>query len=272
MASDGMGKNQVGGDEPVLFRPRHASGQQAAQRVRTAAVASPLRIPSRPRAALLLLIAISLLASSVAACLPRRVARPTPTPRPLRATFTPTPPKTRAAQAVAVAAEAAVVATPLPPTATPPPPPPTNTPLPTPTPASTPTNTPTATPEPEYRFTLEASEQFPAAGPEGVRVFLYVYSLAEFALPGYSLRVTWNGNEMAVPGTSTGGLPRPTRPEPGPYTRLANLDVEFRGPRGGEWRIQLIDAAGTPVGPPAIFTLANDSSALELYVRYREGR
>lgn len=227
-------------------------------------MASPPRSLPRRRAALLLLLAISLLASSAAACLPRRTVRPTPTPRPLRATFTPTPPKTRAAQAVAAVA---ATATPLPPTETPTPVS-TNTPAPT----NTPTNTPTATPEPEYRFALEASEQFPAAGPEGVRVFLYVYSLAEFALPGYSLRVTWNGNEMAVPGTSRGGLPRPTRPEPGPYTRLANLDVEFRGPRGGEWRIQLIDAAGTPVGPPAIFTLANDSSALELYVRYREGR
>jgi len=250
----------------VWFRRRHASGRPAEQRLRTTAIASSLRNLPRPRAALLLLIAISLLASSAAACLPRRVAQPTPTPRPLRATFTPTPPKARAAQAVAAAA---ATATPLPPTATPPPPP-TDTPAPSPTPE--PTATPTATPEPEYRFALEASEQFPASGPEGVHVFLYVYSLAEFALPGYSLRVIWNGNEMAVPGTSSGGLPRPTRPEPGPYTRLANLDVEFRGPRGGEWRIQLIDAAGTPVGPPAIFTLANDSAALELYVRYREGR
>lgn len=251
----------------MLFRQRRASGQQAEQRARAITAASSSCTRPRHRAALLLLIAISLLASGAAACLPRRVAQPTPTPRPLRATFTPTPPKTRAAQAVAAAA------TPLPPTETPtplPPPPPTDTPAPSPTPE--PTTTPTATPEPEYRFTLEASEQFPASGPAGVRVFLYVYSLAEFALPGYSLRVTWNGNEMAVPGTSSGGLPRPTRPEPGPYTRLANLDVEFRGPRGGEWRIQLIDAAGTPVGPPAIFALANDSSALELYVRYREGR
>ena len=249
----------------MLFRQRRASGQQTEQRARAITAASSSCTRPRHRAALLLLIAISLLASSAVACLPRRVARPTPTPRPLRATFTPTPPKTRAAQAVAAAA----ATTPLPPTETPtplPPPPPPPTPPPPPPPG------PPPPPEPEYRFTLEASEQFPASGPAGVRVFLYVYSLAEFALPGYRLRVTWNGNEMAVPGTSSGGLPRPTRPEPGPYTRLANLDVEFRGPRGGEWRIQLIDAAGTPVGPPAIFALANDSSALELYVRYREGR
>jgi len=127
---------------------------------------------------------------------------------------------------------------------------------------------------PDFAFDLESSERFPAQSPKAnrVRIYVYVYSLAEFALPGYSVRVWHNGVLLPSYTLSTGGLPEQTRPEPSLYTRLANLQVEFTQRPGGIWEVQLVNAAGTPVGPPATFTLAEGDPNRELYVRYRKRR
>ncbi len=206
-----------------------------------------------------------------AGCASRRAPRPTPT-RALRPTFTPTPIVAKAVQPPASTA----TATPLPPTPTPTdtPIPPTPTPQPTDTPTPAPTATLTPTPIPTFAFELERAEQFPAQSPEteGVRIYLYVYSLAEFGLPGYSLRVTRNGVPLTVNAVSVGGLPGQTRPGPSVYTRLTNMQVEFQQPPGGTWEVQLVNQDGTPAGPSATFTLSVDDPNRELYVRYRRIR
>ncbi len=228
----------------------------------------------RPLSVVFLAFVVALLAMvAMAGCLPQRAPRATPTPHPMRATFTPTPPKAKKPGQVAAATPAPsssplLLPTPVPPSATPEP----ATKTPAPTATSEPTVTPMATAAPNYSFALEASEQFPAQVPEaeGVRVYLYVYSLAEFGLPGYSLRVLWNDNPMAVDTRSTGGLPKQTRSDPGSSTRLANLQAEFKGPLKGTWQVQLVDQEGNPAGPPAVFTLQENDPNRELYVRYRE--
>ncbi len=208
---------------------------------------------------------------SMAGCASRRTPRPTPT-RALRPTFTSTPVAVKALPQPTPTA----TAIPLPPTPVPTdtPIPPTPTPQPTDTPTPAPTATFTPTPVPAFAFELERAERFPAQSPgtEGVRIYLYVYSLAEFGLPGYSLRVTRNGVPLPVNAVSEGGLPRQTRPGPSVYTRLTNLQVEFQEPPGGTWEVQLIDQEGNPAGPPATFTLSVDDPHRELYVRYRRAR
>lgn len=184
------------------------------------------------------------------------------------------------AQAVQpLAVVAAPTATPIPPA--------TNTPLPTPTPAPTatplptetptppppPTDTPTPepTPTPVYAFELEAAEKFPtdSLAPNVVRVYLYVYAPDEFGLPGYTMRVLHNGSPLPVSGTSVGGVPEQTRPDPGPYTRFTNMNVIFVEPQTGEWTIELLDGQGVAVGPPATFNLTADEDTRELYLRYK---
>ncbi|MDW8098805.1 MAG: hypothetical protein RML36_04865 [Anaerolineae bacterium] len=204
-------------------------------------------------------------------CAFRRAPRPTPT-RALRPTFTPTPVVAKAVkQPTPIATAAPLLPTPTP---TDTPIPPTPTPQPTDTPTPVPTATPTPTPAPTFTFELERAEQFPAQSPEteGVRIYLYVYSLAEFGLPGYSLRVARNGVPLTVNAVSVGGLPGQTRPGPSVYTRLMNMQVEFQEPPGGTWEVQLVSQDGTPAGPPAIFTLSADDPHRELYVRYRRIR
>lgn len=161
--------------------------------------------------------------------------------------------------------------TPLPPTATA-----TATPQPTQTPTPTaspePTATPTPSPTPSYVFELEEADKYPteSLAPNVVRVFLYVYSDQAFALEGYSLRVTHNGADLPVDQVSSGGLPDVTRTEPGPYSRFTNMNVIFVEAQAGSWVVQLVDAGGTPVGPPAEFELTADEETRELYVRYRQ--
>lgn len=168
--------------------------------------------------------------------------------------------------------------TPLPPTAPPQPtdtPLPTNTPLPTPTPLPTatplPTNTPQPTPTPDYAFDLESAEKFPteSLAPDVVRVYLYVYSPAEFALPDYAIAVQHDGVAQTVEGTSRGGLPEQTRVEPSPYTRFTNFSAIFVEPQAGQWTVQLVDTNGNAVGPQAKFELLAEEETRELYVRYR---
>jgi hypothetical protein len=171
---------------------------------------------------------------------------PTATPVPPTATATPEP-----------------TATPAPPTATP-------TPLPTDTPAP-PTETPTAA-APLFALSLEAAEKFPteSLAANVVRVYGYFYAGDDPALPGFSLRILHNGDELEVEEESQDGLPEQTRAEPGPYTRFSNFSVIFVEPQAGEWRIQPVDAAGVAIGPEAIFTLTADEETRELYVRYQQ--
>lgn len=153
---------------------------------------------------------------------------------------------------------------------------PTATPIPAPTEAPTevPTEVPTETPTPtgpQYDFELEVAEKFPtdSLAENVVRVFLYVYSNDEFALPGYSLVVAHNESSLPVDAISTAGLPSVTRDEPGIYTRFTNMNAIFIEPPGGTWAIQLVDELGVAVGPPAFLELEPDDTARELYLRYR---
>jgi hypothetical protein len=230
--------------------------------------------------------------------------RPTRTPVP---TWTPTPggglpaalaePVPTSAREGAVAGEgatadegaAADVATPVPlapvatpeppptdpaPTETPTPPPPTATPepptaTPSPTPTETPTPEPTATPT--YLFELESAEKLPTEtlAPNIVRVWVYAYSPSELGLPGYTVRVTHDGSALTVAETTAAGVPSQTRTTPGPFTKFTNFDVIFVQPQAGIWEVQLVDAAGSEVGPAALFDLTPDEITRELYVRYR---
>ncbi len=173
---------------------------------------------------------------------------PLPTETPVPPTETPTPEPT---------------ATPAPPTETP-------TPAPTETPVP-PTETPTAA-APLFALSLEAAEKFPteSLAANVVRVYGYFYSGDDPALPGFSLRILHNGDELEVEEESQDGLPEQTRTEPGPYTRFSNFSVIFVEPQAGEWRIQPVDAAGVVIGPEAIFTLTADEETRELYVRYQQ--
>lgn len=234
-----------------------------------------LRLPVRGMGLGLLLIAALF---ALTGCGERPTPTPTRTPIP---TYTPTP---VGQQPVAVAPQQANPPAPAQPTPTPtdtpvpptdtPTPPPTDTPTPTvtPTPSATPTETPspTPTPTPDYPFALEEAAQFPAqeAVDEEVRVYVYVYSEESFALPGYSVRVEHDGEELPVQAKSVGGLPGETRPGPSPYTRFANLGIAFLEPPGGVWTVQLVQD-GEPVGPPATFILKEGDELRELYVRYR---
>jgi hypothetical protein len=103
-----------------------------------------------------------------------------------------------------------------------------------------------------------------------VRVFLYVYS-GNSALEGYSLRVTKDGTDLPVEGSSFGGQPAFTWPFQDPRQRFQNFKVEYPDtPPQGTWQVQLIDNTGATVGPPATFTLSSDDPQQELYVRYAQ--
>lgn len=161
---------------------------------------------------------------------------------------------------------AAPTDTPVPPT----PEPPTNTPEPTAPPTETPT--PQPTPTPNYAFDLEVAEKLPteSLAANVVRIWLYAYSPSNFGLPGYSVRVTHNGNPLTVEEETTGGIPGNTRQTPGPWTRFTNMSVILVEPQAGIWEVQLVDADGIPAGPPALFDLTADEVTRELYVRYQE--
>ncbi|MBK8049123.1 MAG: hypothetical protein IPK16_19610 [Anaerolineales bacterium] len=149
---------------------------------------------------------------------------------------------------------------------------PTVTPTPLPTDTPTPVPTPTATATPNYTFELESSEKFPTdtLAPNVVRVYAYVYSDAEFGLPGYTLNVVHNGTPLVMEEASAGGLPTLTREDVSPYSRFTNLSAIFVEPQQGEWRIQLVDPLGAPAGPETMFELTAEENNRELYVRYRE--
>jgi hypothetical protein len=117
-------------------------------------------------------------------------------------------------------------------------------------------------------FALETQEQFPESAL--VRIFLYVYS-GNAALEGYTLRVTKDGAELPVEGTSFGGQPAFTWPFQDPRQRFQNFKVEFPDTAAqGVWEIQLVNSDGATVGPPATFTLGANDPEQELYVRYAQ--
>lgn len=206
-------------------------------------------------------------------------AAPTRTPFP---TWTPTPVGQQQSAAPADQATSIPTDPPAPaaptdtPTSVPPTPAPTDTPAvtPTPEPTATPVDTPTLEPTATtaFSFTLEAAEKFPtdSLAANVVRIYLYVYSPATYGLPGYTLQVAHNGTPLTVDEVSTEGIPEQTRPDPGPYTRFANMSVVFVEPQAGRWDIQLLDPARAPVGPPVTFELTADERTRELYVRYRQ--
>ncbi len=148
---------------------------------------------------------------------------------------------------------------------------PTDTPQPTDTPTPEPTLTPTPTEVINYQFELESAQQFPteSLAPDVVRIYAYVYEPDQLGLGSYGLRILHNGAVMETNAVSTAGLPKATRNEPGPYTRFTNLSEIVVEAQAGEWTVQLVDGAGTPVGPAAEFTLTADEDTRELYVRYR---
>lgn len=234
-------------------------------------------------------IVVGLMAALLTGCGAWGRAEPTRTPIP---TFTPTPilvvvpagtePSPSVAQTAITALEEATTQAPTdtplpPPTATftpaPPTPTPTSTPTSTPAPTATPTVEPTSTATPDYTFVLEAAEKFPteSLAPNVVRIYAYVYSSSEFGLGDYSLRVTHNGAALPVDQQSSAGLPRVTRQDPGPYSRFTNLTAIFVEAQAGDWVVQLVDAAGEAVGPPAVYQLSAEENTRELYVRYRQG-
>lgn len=180
-------------------------------------------------------------------------------------------PVEQAAQPVAEAP----TATPMPvePTATPVPSTaiPTDTPIPEPTATATETPTPEPTPTPDYGFVLETAEKLPteALAPNVVRVWLYVYSPSELGLANYTLRVAHNGAPLTVEEISTGGVPGTTRSTDGPFTRFTNMNVIFVEAQLGVWEVQLLDAAGQPAGPAALFELTEEEITREIYVRYK---
>lgn len=112
---------------------------------------------------------------------------------------------------------------------------------------------------------LVASERFPESNV--VRVFLYVYQGSE-ALAGYTLRVTKDGVEQTVSGASFGGMAGLTWPIADERQRFQNFKVEFPGVApAGTWTVELVKD-GAVVGPAATFTLSENETATELYVRY----
>ena len=116
------------------------------------------------------------------------------------------------------------------------------------------------------QFRLVAEEQFPESGM--VRVYLFVYD-GTSALSGYRVRVQKDGQEIPVTALSFGGQPAFTWPFQDARQRFQNLKVEFPDESAaGLWTVQLIDSQGTPVGPPAEFSLGDNDPNQELYVRY----
>lgn len=146
----------------------------------------------------------------------------------------------------------------------------------TPIPAAPPTSVPIVQAEEpvpassdQFAFDLVVQEQFPETSI--VRIFLYVFSEQIQALPGYSLQVTKDGNQLPVDSLSFGPQAGFTWPIATARQRFQNMKVEFPGESpGGQWTVQLINDSGQMVGPPATFELNNNEQNRELYVRYQQ--
>ena len=127
--------------------------------------------------------------------------------------------------------------------------------------------TPPAPPPVAENFALESQEQFAETGP--VRIYAYIYA-GDAPLEGYSLRVSKDGAEMPVTGTSFGGQPAFTWPFQDARQRYQNFKVEYSDVEAvGTWEVTIVDSNGTAIGPTATFTLNNNDPEQELYVRYQ---
>ncbi len=115
-------------------------------------------------------------------------------------------------------------------------------------------------------FELGGQERF--AESSVVRVFAYIFAENQ-GIEGYSLRVTKDGAEQTVSGSSFGGQPGMTWPIADDRQRFQNFKVEFPSvPPAGVWTVELT-RDGAVVGPAASFTLTENDAASELYVRYK---
>jgi uncharacterized protein YgiM (DUF1202 family) len=118
-----------------------------------------------------------------------------------------------------------------------------------------------------FIFDLVSQEQFAENGI--VRVFLFVTDANDAALAGYRARITKDGAEQIAEELSFGGQPGFTWPFQDARQRAQNWKAEFPNTSAaGRWEIQLVDQAGVPVGPVAIFELSPNDANQELYVRY----
>ncbi|MEX1020351.1 MAG: SH3 domain-containing protein [Litorilinea sp.] len=125
---------------------------------------------------------------------------------------------------------------------------------------------PTPAPAPVDQFNLVRQEQFAETGL--VRVFLYV-TANSLGLPGYTVRITKDGQQLPVAEESFGGQPAFTWPFQDARQRHQNLKIEFPDQSAaGTWEIQLVNADGMIVGPTARFTLTANDPNRELYLRY----
>ena len=135
-----------------------------------------------------------------------------------------------------------------------------------PTPTIVPTLAPTPIPTPGFDFNLVTQEQFE----ETIlpRIYMYVLGGSE-ALSGYKARVKKDGLELPTNLFTFGPQVQHTWGVDGPRQRLHNLKLEFPTVLGsGTWEVQLLDATGREVGPPAVFHLKEKEQYQEMYVRY----
>ena len=130
-----------------------------------------------------------------------------------------------------------------------------------------------ASPTPDYAFELEVAEKFPteSLAQNVVRIYAYIYSIR----PNLVWRATrsacctrgrrWWSRRPRLPV-----CPRSRREDPKqPIRRFTNLSVIFVEPQAGDWLVQLLDPQGAPAGPETLFTLTEDETTRELYVRYQ---
>lgn len=148
-------------------------------------------------------------------------------------------------------------------------PPPTARPQPRPQPTAAPAQ-PTQPPAPAYGFDLELSKQYPETNTIRIHLYAYAPPIGK-GLPDYSLSVKKDGGQLPVSGVSSGGDALHSWVQPGQDARdyLYNFKVEYQVPPAGRWDVQIVDAGGNPVGPPATFILTDNDQNRELYVRYK---
>ncbi|MCB0190661.1 MAG: hypothetical protein KDJ65_01830 [Anaerolineae bacterium] len=160
----------------------------------------------------------------------------TPTPRP---TNTPTPVPNDTPTATAVPTDTPEPsATPQPPTATARPP--TETPL----PADTPTPLP-----PEFPFAIKENLTFPT-NHENFDVFVAIVNQKNRPQTGYRVIGTHNSGMQVETPASAGDW---TENSGAMHYKAGNVKFQVPNSPPGQWTLQLVDEANTPVSPPIIF-------------------
>lgn len=163
---------------------------------------------------------------------------PTETPTPLP-TNTPTPRPSDTPTATAAPTDTPMPsATPVPPTA--PPPPPTETPP--------PTDTPTPLP-PEYPFVVKENLTYPT-NHEDFDVFVAIVNQKNKPLSGYRVIGTHDSGQQVETSASASDW---TENSGAMHYKAGN--IKFRVPNSppGQWTLQLVDEANTPVSPSVVF-------------------